>query len=105
MSTGPTNSISIGEVLGSPVIVTNNYCRKALYVDIAADYTSGKLILQNNVENDTFQALKQSAAPTTGTWRVGDIVYNSAPAAAGYIGFVCTVAGTPGTWRSFGLIA
>jgi parallel beta-helix repeat protein len=45
-----------------------------------------------------------TAAPSTGTWAVGDIVYNSAPASAGYIGFVCTVAGTPGTWKSFGLI-
>lgn len=46
-----------------------------------------------------------SAAPATGTWSVGDIVYNSAPASAGYIGFVCTVAGTPGTWKTFGLIS
>ena len=105
MSTAPTNSIYVGAVGGSLVILTNNYFRKLLYVEIAADFTSGKLILQNNVENNTFQATKQSVAPTTGTWRVGDIVYNSAPAAAGYIGFVCTVAGTPGTWNSFGLIA
>jgi hypothetical protein len=49
--------------------------------------------------------LFQAAAPTTGTYRVGDIVYNSAPASAGFIGWVCTVAGTPGTWRTFGLIS
>jgi hypothetical protein len=105
MSTGPTNSISIGGVLGSPVIVTNNYCRKALYVDVAADYTSGKLILQNNVENDTFQATKQSAAPTTGTWRVTDVVMNSAPATGQPAGWVCTVAGTPGTWKPMANLA
>jgi parallel beta-helix repeat protein len=46
-----------------------------------------------------------TAAPSTGTWAVGDIVYNSTPASAGYIGFVCTVAGTPGTWKTFGLIS
>ena len=45
-----------------------------------------------------------AAAPTTGTWVVGDLVYNTAPAAAGYLGWVCTVAGTPGTWKGFGLI-
>jgi hypothetical protein len=105
MSTGPTNSIFIGEVLGSPVILTNNYLRKALSIDVLADFTNGRLILLNNVENNSFQSTHQSAAPSTGTWRVGDIVYNNAPAAAGYVGFVCTVAGTPGTWRSFGLIA
>lgn len=46
-----------------------------------------------------------AAAPTTGTWAQGDIVKNSAPAEAGsasskYVvtGWICTVAGTPGTW-------
>jgi hypothetical protein len=46
-----------------------------------------------------------TAAPTTGTWAVGDFVRNVAPAEAGsasskYVitGWVCTVAGTPGTW-------
>jgi hypothetical protein len=48
---------------------------------------------------------KDSAIPTTGTWVVGDVVYNSAPASAGFIGWVCTVAGTPGTWKTFGLIS
>jgi hypothetical protein len=48
---------------------------------------------------------KANAAPTTGTFVVGDVVYNSAPASAGFMGWVCTVAGTPGTWRTFGLIS
>lgn len=105
MSTAPTNSVYIGQVLGSPVIVTNNYFYKALYSDVPADITNGKLILQNNVENNSFQSNHQAASPSTGTWRVGDIVYNNAPASAGYIGWVCTVAGTPGTWKTFGLIS
>lgn len=46
-----------------------------------------------------------SSIPTTGTWKVGDIVFNTAPASAGYIGWVCTVAGAPGTWKTFGLIS
>ena len=36
---------------------------------------------------------------------IGDIVNNTAPASAGYIGFVCTVSGNPGTWKTFGLIS
>ena len=46
-----------------------------------------------------------TAAPTTGTWAKGDYIKNSNPAEAGMalskyvvLGFVCTVAGTPGTW-------
>lgn len=45
-----------------------------------------------------------SAAPSTGTWVVGDTVYNTSPSAGGYMGWVCTTAGTPGTWKGFGLI-
>lgn len=44
-----------------------------------------------------------TAAPTSGQWEVNDIVYNTAPAASGApMGWVCTVAGTPGTWVAFG---
>jgi hypothetical protein len=43
--------------------------------------------------------------PVAGTWRRGDIVYNSTPSAGGTIGWVCTTAGTPGTWKTFGAIA
>lgn len=45
-----------------------------------------------------------SAAPTTGAYKVSDRIYNSSPSAGGYVGWVCTVAGTPGTWKEFGLI-
>lgn len=47
----------------------------------------------------------RTAAPTTETWAVGDQVRNSAPSELGtagskyvILGWVCTVAGTPGTW-------
>jgi hypothetical protein len=43
-----------------------------------------------------------SAVPTTGTWAVGDRVFNSAPAVGQPKSWVCTVAGTPGTWVSEG---
>jgi hypothetical protein len=46
-----------------------------------------------------------ASVPITGTWAVGDKVRNSAPAEAGtagnkYVieGWICTAAGTPGTW-------
>jgi hypothetical protein len=48
--------------------------------------------------------LTASAAPTTGTWKVADIVYNSAPTATSQMGWVNTTAGTPGTWTVFGQI-
>jgi hypothetical protein len=45
-----------------------------------------------------------TAAPTSETWAVGDLCYNTTPAAAGYVGWVCVTAGTPGTWKGFGVI-
>jgi hypothetical protein len=36
--------------------------------------------------------------PTSGTWAKGSICYNAIPSAGGTPGWVCTTAGTPGTW-------
>lgn len=43
-----------------------------------------------------------SAAPTSGSWNRGDRVLHSAPAVGSPKGWICTVAGTPGTWVSEG---
>lgn len=42
--------------------------------------------------------------PTTYYYNVGDIIFKSNPAPGGKIGWVCTSAGNPGTWKAFGLI-
>jgi parallel beta-helix repeat protein len=46
-----------------------------------------------------------TAAPVSGTWAVGDTLWHTTPAASGNIGWTCTTAGSPGTWKSFGTIA
>lgn len=46
-----------------------------------------------------------AVAPTTGAHLLGERVYHSAPAASGFIGWVCVAAGTPGTWKTFGAIS
>lgn len=44
-----------------------------------------------------------TSAPTSGQWSVNDVIENTAPAATGSPrGWVCTVAGTPGTWVAYG---
>nr|DAP03387.1 MAG TPA: hypothetical protein [Caudoviricetes sp.] len=45
-----------------------------------------------------------TAIPTHGTWKKGDKIINSNPTAGGYEGWVCINAGTPGTWKGYGLI-
>lgn len=39
-----------------------------------------------------------SAAPTAGTWQVGDLVINTAATGLSDLFWICTAAGTPGTW-------
>lgn len=46
-----------------------------------------------------------TASPTSGAWSTGDIVFNTAPAPSGTIGWVCTASGAPGTWKTWGNIA
>lgn len=46
-----------------------------------------------------------TAAPTTGSWVGGDMVYTTAPTAGGFVGWICTASGTPGTWKTFGAIS
>lgn len=46
-----------------------------------------------------------SSAPTSGAYRVGDIVWNSEPKPTGYVGWICTKEGTPGIWKTFGPIS
>jgi hypothetical protein len=98
VSSAPTNSIYIGTVIEAPVYIGYNYFAKLLFVDITANYTGGLLILENNAESGVYLPRKQSAVPTTGTWRVTDVVMNSVPTSGQPAGWVCSVAGTPGTW-------
>jgi len=44
-------------------------------------------------------------AATTGYWYQGSNFINQSPASGGYIGYVCTATGNPGTWKTYGLIS
>ena len=43
--------------------------------------------------------------PTTGNYTKGDIVWNSNPVPGGFVGWICTIAGSPGQWKQFGAIS
>lgn len=55
--------------------------------------------LQRGNEVDVYYG---TAAPSSGTWPQGAKVYSKYPSAGGYLGWVCVVGGTPGTWKTFG---
>jgi len=46
-------------------------------------------------------SFKGTAAPTAGTWKDGDTVYDSAPAVGAPAAWTCTTAGAPGTWTAW----
>jgi Pectate lyase superfamily protein len=71
--------------------------------------TSGKFSPGTVLMQDTFSTINkqnkyQSTFPNIGTWNNGDQILNTNPTPGGYVGWICTVSGTPGTWKGFGLI-
>lgn len=42
--------------------------------------------------------------PQGGSYVIGDIMWNSAPAAGRYVGWICVQSGNPGVWNPFGEI-
>lgn len=53
--------------------------------------------------NQLFEIIA-TAAPTAQQYYAGDRVVFPVPSAGGSIGLVCTEAGTPGTWKTFGAV-
>lgn len=86
---GPTT----GVIVGANTLITSGSAPASGTQIVGAGYLGYGLVLSG------------TAAPTTGNWAVGTIVYNTTPTAGGTIGFVCTTAGSPGTWKTFGAIA
>lgn len=86
----------------------------------AADYTiriQGYQVVEFNTEKEMVDYYNShtlgtdlplvtygTAAPSTGTWVVGDKRINSTPTVGQAKSWVCTVAGTPGTWVSEGTL-
>ena len=52
-----------------------------------------------------FNQSNGTAAPTSGTWARGDIMWNTTPSSGGPPGWVCTTAGSPGTWKAMANLA
>ena len=53
---------------------------------------------------DKLQAVG-TAVPVYGQYKIGDIIWNSNPQPGNYVGWVCIASGTPGQWRTFGLVS
>ena len=65
-------------------------------------YNAGIVLGVNNHLHRITNEIFFSAVPASGTYAIGDRVVNSAPTVGQPKAWVCTVAGTPGTWVSEG---
>lgn len=57
-----------------------------------------------NVSLGNKKFVSGNAIPTSGTYRKGDICWNTEPEATAYVGWICIREGTPGEWLPFGQI-
>lgn len=56
-------------------------------------------------DGNSRSSMSASAIPSSGTWRVGDKVWNNATATGTAPGWICTTAGAPGTWTEMQALA
>lgn len=99
-SQSSTNSVITGNYVSSEIVGAAD---SKIFGNVGAsaqNWTLGYIGAKKSISNPN-----GNSAPASGTWAVGDKVWNTTPTAAGYIGWVCVTAGTPGTWKEFGAIA
>lgn len=118
--TGTTNIYIQGTSSGNTLV--SNICRKGsetampIYgVDVANntclnnifgtnDFTDGGTTSDFHDFGAGTRGFPRDFAPSSGTWKLGEIQWNAGPSGGEYAGWICTSAGTPGTWKGFGVI-
>ena len=74
--------------------VNSAYFANPILQEVGASYPNASALIKPQV---TF---RYTGVPTVGDWLLGDTIMNSAPASGQPAGWMCTVAGTPGTWNA-----
>nr|WP_154895313.1 hypothetical protein [Paenibacillus xylanexedens] len=90
---------------GNQVIRIVNAIQEPVIVEAGRAFVNIGPYLTNQDSANTYPVqVWSSAAPTIGSWVRSSVVWNIAPSANGYVGWVCTTSGSPGVWKGFGLI-
>jgi len=92
--------ISINISTGKYALHFNSTFRACTNESSAAD----RCLAASRRGGGTFE-IRKAAAPADGAWLVGDRTSYTVPTSGGFIGEVCTVAGSPGTWKTYGAIS
>jgi len=96
-----TTDITPGSIVAGDVIVITGYTNA---VQTLTGSSSTERLIQRNPGNTFSREFLSASAPTTNAWKLSDRVYNTQAALVGFAGWICTAAGTPGTWKVFGQI-
>lgn len=74
-------------------------------IGLAQPQEDVSLTVEGPVSFDRKKFQVGNSIPTSGRYNKGDIVWNNDPKPSDYIGWVCIVEGTPGSWLPFGIIS
>lgn len=90
-----------GPLAGVMYVRRVDYEAGVVYLFRSGGPTNGAATI-SQAEPDWFTTVYRTAVPASGDWKRGDRAINSTPTVGQPKSWVCTVAGTPGTWVSEG---
>jgi len=85
----------------------SNQVTDATSLFVGTYYTASNPVLRDDGNSWNPSVFSASAAPTHTAGianKIGDRYWNDTPTTGQPVGWVCTVAGTPGTWKGFGTV-
>lgn len=101
ISIGAGGNVDLGNTNQLPIKVT---VHGTLGVNVSTPDTRVQLHVAGAIKFNDKLHLSGTQAPDSGAFNIGDIVWNAEPKQRRCVGWVCTVAGSPGIWNEFGEI-
>lgn len=101
LSISSTGNIQLGSKENTTRVVSV-YGRLA--VNVSNPSTDANFTVDGSVVINGKKQTHGDQIPAGGNWNKGDIIWNNDPQETSYIGWVCVMSGTPGTWKPFGYI-
>lgn len=98
---GADGNIQLGDRSNGDIKVQVN---GSMGVDVSSIDPRTKMHINGPIKFNDNIHLKGVEPPSGGSFTQGDIVWNSNPQPGNFVGWVCTKAGNPGVWATFGEI-
>lgn len=101
LTVSANGNITLGNKNNPPINVS---VHGTLSVNVNTPDNRAQLNVAGAIKFNNKLHLSGNSAPTSGTYNVGDIVWNAEPQQRKFIGWVCVREGSPGIWCEFGEI-